>query len=189
MYHISHENSHGIDVTCFAVVAFTYMLQACLTSTETIWRLSNPRNNFHTDGLVQEKRNSSALGIELRLFGTNPLIYWRCRRCVVFCIYIRIYCLNKKWKTMFFLQSNYCISSRAMLPEGQGSILLIETIWIWALIYNNIHCFMWNVTTHTCPEFNCGSTWPSLMWGLESYHITYIHMDVITWPYFNPVLF
>ena len=103
MYHISHENSHGIDVTCFAVVAFTYMLQACFTSTETIWRLSNPRNNFHTDGLVQEKRNSSALGIELRLFGTNPLIYWRCRRCVVFCIYIRIYCLNKKMKDNVFL--------------------------------------------------------------------------------------
>ena len=28
------------------------------------------------DGLVQERRNSSALAMELRLFCTNPLIWW-----------------------------------------------------------------------------------------------------------------
>ena len=29
---------------------------------------------FHVDGLVQERRNSSALAMELRLSCTNPLI-------------------------------------------------------------------------------------------------------------------
>ena len=29
----------------------------------------------HTDGLVQERRNSSALGMEFRLSCTNPSIY------------------------------------------------------------------------------------------------------------------
>ena len=31
-------------------------------------------DNWHIDGLVQERRNSSALAMELRLSGTNPSI-------------------------------------------------------------------------------------------------------------------
>ena len=39
--------------------------------------LSNGRRyNTYIDGLVQEKRNSSALAMELRLSCTNPLIYF-----------------------------------------------------------------------------------------------------------------
>ena len=40
----------------------------------------------HIDGLVQERRNSSALAIELRLSCTNPLIY----ECKIFWVIIAI---------------------------------------------------------------------------------------------------
>ena len=42
---------------------------------EKFLETSNPVFHYHIDGLVQERRNSSALALELRLSCTDPSIY------------------------------------------------------------------------------------------------------------------
>ena len=44
--------------------------------------LSNATMPYHIDGLVQERRNSSALAMELRLSYTTPLIFSRYTMCL-----------------------------------------------------------------------------------------------------------
>ena len=45
------------------------------TDQRTDGRMGGTTNGGHFDGLVQERRNSSALAMELRLSCTNPLIF------------------------------------------------------------------------------------------------------------------
>ena len=41
---------------------------------ETLRYLRDEISSIHTDGLMQKRRNSSALAMELRLFGIKPSI-------------------------------------------------------------------------------------------------------------------
>ena len=101
-----------------------------ITSVQPLGKESGIRGRGHMDGLVQEKRNSSALAMELRLSCTNPSIWWTSIWCHVE--------ISFKWKKEHWIRrhvnDNQCIltwwGKMSAKPAGLntwGHVLMIES--------------------------------------------------------------
>ena len=77
-------SSYHLKIVKCWLVLLTLQLRnriAWLDCNRSTWLMSMLRPIFHIDGLVQERCNSSALAIELRLSCTNASISWKAIVC------------------------------------------------------------------------------------------------------------
>ena len=69
-------NWHGLLAQRAIVVESIFLFSECDVHTKCFQGITRGHNNYgYRDGLVQERRNSSALAMELQLSCTNPLTY------------------------------------------------------------------------------------------------------------------
>ena len=98
------------------------------------WAILVPKLDQHTDGLVQERRNSSALAMELHLSCTNPLIHWYDKVC-----YLGVVLFQGRWyhstcsarssQAAYRWCSDQCIGKGWCKPTGKTSVLWWYTYW------------------------------------------------------------